>query len=60
MYKRFPRENYYGLEISEEQKLVEVIKARNNKTRKSRLLTIDAFEYDYSHFGIDDLIFVSV
>ena len=58
MYKRFPDKNYYGLEIS--KSFCNLSKKIINKTpAKIEIIHVDAFEYDYSNFGIDDMIFIS-
>ena len=58
MYKRFPDKSYYGLEISES--FCKLARKIINKTPTNvQIINADAFEFDYSNFGIDDMIFIS-
>ena len=58
MYKRYPNITYHGLEISEN--FCKLARKIINKTPATiKIINADAFEFDYSDFGIDDMIFIS-
>lgn len=58
MYKRFPDKKYYGLEISSSFcKLAK--KILKNTPAKINITCGDGFEFDYSNFNEDDMIFIS-
>lgn len=61
VYKKYPSIKQIGLEIDEKRafiskKLIEASPAKES----IKIIPIDAYDFDYSWLGIDDLIFISV
>lgn len=61
VHKQYPHIKQIGLEIDEKRakvsrKVIEVSPAKDD----IRIITCDAYDFDYSWLGIDDLVFISV
>lgn len=61
VHKQYPNIKQVGLEIVENRaKISKKLVAASPAKDKIKILCMDAFDFDYSWLGIDDLIFISV